>query len=169
MIVVADTSPLNYLVLISEVDLLQRMYGSVVVPTAVRDELMAPGTPSRVRAWAGVLPEWVVVRTVEVPANTDLGALDAGEAEAIVLAEAMKPDVVLLMDERKGRQEATRRDIRVLGTLGVLGDAAALDHIDLPAAVARLGQTTFRVPSALLHNLLERDRRRREGPPPSDG
>jgi predicted nucleic acid-binding protein len=51
MIVVADTSPINYLVLIQEIEILPKMYGSVVVPQTVRDELVRLSAPQLVRSW----------------------------------------------------------------------------------------------------------------------
>jgi predicted nucleic acid-binding protein len=48
MIVIADTSPLNYLVLIGEADILQRLYGRVVIPEGVLRELLHPDTHRRV-------------------------------------------------------------------------------------------------------------------------
>lgn len=106
MIVVADTSPLNYLVLIGHVDLLPRMYGRVVVPEGVATELVDPGSPPEVRSWASTRPIWLEVRRVDVPAGSGLDAVDAGEAEAIVLAEELRPDVLLMIDDRDGRREA---------------------------------------------------------------
>ena len=52
MIVIADSSPLNYLVLIGEADLLYQLYGRVLIPQAVLSELQHQGTPS------ARLPEW---------------------------------------------------------------------------------------------------------------
>ena len=51
MIVVADTSPLNYLVLIDEVDLLPALFGEVLIPQAVFQELKHPKTPAKVQQW----------------------------------------------------------------------------------------------------------------------
>ncbi len=50
MIVVADTSPLNYLVLISEVELLSALFDGVLIPVEVHRELQRRGTPPNVRA-----------------------------------------------------------------------------------------------------------------------
>jgi predicted nucleic acid-binding protein len=83
VIVVADTSPLNYLVLIGHVDVLHRLYGRVVMPAGVAAELRERRSPEAVRTWASALPDWLEVRSVQVPAD----AVDSGEAEAIVLAE----------------------------------------------------------------------------------
>jgi predicted nucleic acid-binding protein len=51
MIVVADTSPINYLILIGEIEILTKMYGRAVIPHAVREELLRPSAPEMVRNW----------------------------------------------------------------------------------------------------------------------
>jgi hypothetical protein len=51
MIVVADTSPINYLILIDQIHVLQALFGQVVIPGAVHAELLAPRTPQTVRLW----------------------------------------------------------------------------------------------------------------------
>ena len=164
MIVVADTSPLNYLVLIGHVDVLHQLYGRVVMPAGVASELRDSRSPEAVRAWASTLPDWLEVRSVHVPADAGLAAVDPGEAEAIVLAEGHRPDVLLIIDDRDGRREAARRRIAATGTLGILNDAAGRDLIDLADTLNRLDQTTFRASPALLRELLEGDRRRRKKP-----
>jgi predicted nucleic acid-binding protein len=45
--VVADTSPLNYLILIGEIELLPKLYESVAIPAEVLMELQSPGAPAR--------------------------------------------------------------------------------------------------------------------------
>jgi predicted nucleic acid-binding protein len=62
MIVVADTSPINYLVLIEEIDVLTKMYGTVVIPRMVCEELLRPSGPETVRAWISQPPNWLEVR-----------------------------------------------------------------------------------------------------------
>ena len=57
-IVVADTSPLNYLVLTESVDLLRQLYTRVVIPVEVFDELAAAGSPQEVATWVRSLPNW---------------------------------------------------------------------------------------------------------------
>ena len=51
MIVVADTSPINYLVSINEIAVLPKLYGTVIIPPAVRDELSRDRAPEIVRRW----------------------------------------------------------------------------------------------------------------------
>ena len=61
MIVVADTSPLNYLILIGAVDVLAPLYTRVVVPQTVAAELRASRTPAVARAWIAQPPGWLEI------------------------------------------------------------------------------------------------------------
>ncbi len=163
-LVVADTSPINYLVLVDAVQVLPRLYGRVAIPAEVVFELAAAGAPSPVRAWATQLPEWIEIRQAPVAKDSTLSHLDEGERSAILLAES-EPDALLLIDEAAGRREASRRGIPNTGTLGVLRAAAIEGHVDLPEAISRLAETNFRASKALLDELLAEDAARRARPP----
>ncbi len=63
MLVVADTSPLNYLVWIESVEILQQLYGKVIIPPEVHEELLVADAPLVVRSWAIKLPDWIKVQT----------------------------------------------------------------------------------------------------------
>src|ERR1035441_3301369 len=89
MIVVADTGPLNYLVLIEAVDVLQPLYTCVMVPEAVAEELRSAGAPAAVRTWIAQAPDWLEVRP-DPPADPALGFLDRGESAALSLAELLR-------------------------------------------------------------------------------
>ena len=144
MIVVADTSPLNYLIQIECDDLLPRLYKRVVVPLGVIQELEHASAPVTVRAWLTRLPSWAEVASTKATPNDELAYLGLGEREAIQLAEERHADL-LLMDERKGRLEANRRGLATTGTLGVLLSGGVLRLIDPEQAYRRLlTQTTFR-------------------------
>jgi predicted nucleic acid-binding protein len=159
MTVVADTSPLNYLILIDAVDVLPQLYGILVVPRQVIAELTAAEAPDSVRTWASSLPAWIDARDAAV-GTEDMKHLDLGERAAILLAES-EPGALLLIDETAGRIEASRRGIRNTGTLGVLRAAASRDFVDLQAALARLLETNFRVSTDLVSDLLAEDAERR--------
>jgi len=78
VIVVSDTSPLNYLILCGTEGILPRLFRQVVIPPTVFRELQQTNTPPLVRQWATVLPPWVVVQT---PAAVNLALdVDAGGA-----------------------------------------------------------------------------------------
>ncbi|HWE53775.1 MAG TPA: hypothetical protein VG273_28550 [Bryobacteraceae bacterium] len=163
MVVVADTSPLNYLVLIGEIGILPKLYTRIVIPEAVLNELRHSASPAPVTGFAECLPEWLEVVTVGAADQNSvfLANLDPGEIAAIALAEA-HVDTLLLMDETAGRAEAARRGIRSTGTLGILRDAATAGLLDLPTAFQKLQTTTFRLPQPLLIALLEQDARRKQ-------
>ena len=98
MIVVCDTSPVNYLVLIDGIDLLPQLFTTVVLPAGVLAELQHPRTPPRVASWARQLPPWVRVISPKGPVE-DVG-LGRGEAEAIAIATQVRADAVLIDDAR---------------------------------------------------------------------
>ena len=155
MMVVSDTTPVNYLILIDQIHLLRELYGRVVLPQAVYDETQREGTPEKVRTWMGNVPGWVEVRAA---ATSDQALkLGAGEREAIALAEELKADL-LLVDDGKARRAARARGLAVTGTLAVLVTAADRGLIDLTAAIAALSQTTFRAPAGLIASIMERHR-----------
>ncbi len=155
MIAVADTSPLCYLVLIDEVDLLRQLFSQVVVPSAVITELLHEDAPEAVRDWAANLPSWVSVRDNPVRNTAGLEKLQVGEQAAILMAESISAELILL-DERSARRVAAQRGLRITGTLGVLGEAAARGMVDLPAAIDRLRRTNFRCSPALMKATLDR-------------
>lgn len=159
MLVVSDTSPLNYLILTGYVHLLEALYGRVAIPRAVRDELLSPGAPATVREWVEALPDWVQVHEPAAPDATL--NLDPGEREAITLALELNADLVLL-DERRGRREAAGRGLAVTGTLGVLDAAARRGLVELSEALSRLRLTSFRVQPNLLRELYQHGQDRDE-------
>ena len=71
MLVVADTSPLNYLVWIQQETLLPILYDRVVIPPAVYEELQRPETPHVVRQWGAHSPRWL---TIQPPNSRCLGS-----------------------------------------------------------------------------------------------
>jgi uncharacterized protein len=119
MIVVADTSPLNYLLQINCESVLPALYKRIIIPSAVLAELSHPDTPAVVANWLLRLPVWIEIRQMASQADPSLVLLDPGEREAIQLAQEHQA-VLLLIDERRGRMEAQRRGLATTGTLGVL-------------------------------------------------
>lgn len=157
MIVVADTSPICYLLLIGEIELLPQLYVRVLIPPAVQQELADERSPTIVQAWISQLPSWLVIQTVDVPSDSDLDNLDPGERAAIELAEQQGADLIII-DDLLGRRVAKSRQFRVTGLLGVLDEAAKQNLVDLPGAIARLQQTTFRASLKLIESLLQQHR-----------
>ncbi len=162
MSVVSNTSPLNYLVLIGADHILPERFGTIAIPTAVRDELSDPGTPASVRAWIALPPDWLDIHTVEPVNDVHLDALHRGEREAILLAEKLNADLIIL-DEHAARTIAQQRGLPVAGTLGVLNEAGTHGLIDIPEATHRLRHTSFRAAPSLYKWLLDQHRQRQAG------
>jgi len=156
MIVVADSGPLHYLILLDQTELLHRFYGQVIIPEAVLKELTSGRTPQSVRDWLSNPPHWLRVQAVS-PSQLELVTdhLDLGEREAIALAHLLGADL-LLIDETAGRVEARRRSLRVTGTLGILRIAAEKELIDVPEVLVRLRDTSFYVDEDLIRSIFGR-------------
>lgn len=161
-IVVADTSPLHYLVLIEAIELLPQLFGKVLVPEIVCVELKRPRTPAPVRAWLGTNPAWVEQRATPPVATLPLPKLGDGERAAIALAHSVGAALVLI-DDRAGVAAARAQGLQATGTLGVLELAGIGGLIDLPTALTRLKATNFRYRPELLERLLARHMKRGSG------
>ncbi len=160
-VVVADSTPIHYLVLSDAIAILGLLYDQVVIPTAVFQELSHSRTPERVRAWIVALPAWAVVRCPdEAHVHPDLGL---GEREAIALAVDLHA-VEVLLDDKRARAVAVANGLPVTGTVGVLEEAAKRGLIELSSTLERLRSTNFRYEEGLFREALARDagRKRRK-------
>lgn len=152
-LVVADTGPIRYLVIIEAIGILPKLFDRVVLPRSVMAELSHPRAPSKSRDWASNLPAWAEVRSAH---HIDLEKiLDPGEAEAIALALELKASA-LLLDEAEGRKHAISRGLPVAGTVGLLEKAASHNLLNLREALNRLRKTNFRIDPRILREALER-------------
>ena len=143
MIVVSDTSVITSLIHIGRERLLQQLHGVVLIPEAVRRELLR--THSRI-------PEFLAVRQAvdrRFVARLEV-ELDLGEAEAIVLAKETKADL-LLIDEKLGRQIALREGVPIAGLVALVVEAKQRELIDsVRELVGRLeSEAGFRVSDAV--------------------
>ncbi len=155
MIAVLDASPLCYLLLIGEIDLLPQLFSRVVVPETVILELQHDDAPATVRNWASNLPIWIFVEETPDTFSAGMEKLQAGERAAILLAELIQADIIII-DEKAARLIAGRRGLSVTGVLGVIGEAATRGLVDLTLAIDRLRRTSFRCSPALFKATLER-------------
>jgi predicted nucleic acid-binding protein len=144
VIVVADTSSLNYLVLLKRVEVLPAIYGQVIIPHAVLEEMRAEGAPPVVRLWAERLPEWInVVSALRIDVTLP-AKLGDGEKEAISLALEIAANIIL-MDDQPGRVAAEARGLIVSGTLSVLMRASRRGLLDFEATLLELKVLGFRI------------------------
>jgi predicted nucleic acid-binding protein len=153
MIVVSDTSPICYLLLIDQIMILQKLYDVVVIPQAVADELNASESPSVVRNWIANPPNWLQIEIVSASSRSGLEKLDSGEQEAILLAEQIEAELIIL-DDKAARQIASERGLRIIGLLGMIKDAAQFGLLDLRVTFERLQEAGFWAAPSLLERLL---------------
>jgi predicted nucleic acid-binding protein len=146
MIVVADTSPSTIWSCSDISKFWQKIYAEVVVPQSVLDELQDSDAPAEVRAWFSAPPTWLQVSTLLFRRDPLMERLDRGEQDAILLAESFKAER-LIIDDLEGRREAVHRGLPVIGTLGLLAEAARRNLLDLsqvsvPGHALRCGPET---------------------------
>ena len=154
MIVVADSGPIHYLVLIGDINVLEPLFHRVLIPEAVRTELMRPHTPLAVHDWIANLPAWTEIRSVRLSHEETLARLGPGEHEAILLARQIEVDY-LLIDDARGRSVAESQHIPTIGTIGILREAAAGELIDFRLSFDRLMATNFRISSSFREQILK--------------
>jgi len=153
-LVIADTSPINYLLLIGHIDILPALFDRVILPAAVWGELKHPKAPPVVRSWVAAPPPWVDVRPSIPFQDTSLEALDAGEGAAIAPAIELHADL-LLMDDEEGVIAARQRGLDVTGTLGVLSRAGQRHLLNLADAFDRVKKTNFRFRQEIMDKFLK--------------
>jgi len=151
VLVVADSSPLIYLSQVGVLHILPDLFGDVVVPGTVWDEAV-----NRRPSAAGVdtLRQAAWLRVVEDPTPLLELGLDPGETAAILAAEFLHADL-LLIDERAGRAVAQGRGLAVRGTLGVLVQARQFNVLPaLKPVLEALVAAGFRIAPALVREAL---------------
>ena len=137
MIVVSDTTPLISLLKIDRIDLLEKLFGQVLIPQAVFDELTAD-VRFELEAEQIRQKQFIKVKAVRNSESARIlkraTGLDQGESEAIILTDEQNADV-LLMDEAKGRAVSFQMGFRIMGTIGIL--MAAYEENELTAIEVR--------------------------------
>jgi hypothetical protein len=156
MTVVSNTSPISNLAAIGQLNLLQQLYRTILIPVAVYEELMDERAGETVIA-AVRASTWIEVRSVK---NQELvnqlrNRVNLGEAEAIALAIEANA-TRLLIDERLGRQAALDLGLQIIGVLGILLLAKRQGLITAVKPIVNdlVIQASFRISSQLLADIL---------------
>lgn len=116
--IVSNTTPLISLMKISQLEILKKIYSEIVIPEAVYKEIEAGKHKEFYRDLSKI--DWIKIRSIKNKRSINYFLdLDAGEAEAIIIASEIGADLIIL-DEKLGRYHAKHAGIKVTGTLGVL-------------------------------------------------
>ena len=155
MRVISDTSPLILLAKIGRLELLFQLYGQVVVPVSVLDEIRGRSTEETTAIESLVENQALEIQRGSPEALERVPAdLGAGEREAIALAMETEADIVVL-DDREGRRVARERDLPVTGTIGILIEARARDMIpSVRRELDRLIEAGMWIDEAFYHRIL---------------
>lgn len=133
MIVVSDTTPLISLLKIGRLDLLKKLFREIIIPNAVFYELTADRR-FKLESEQIKFKDFIKVKSVKNSESVDIfkgeTGLDRGESEAIILADELKADL-LLMDEAKGRNISIKMGHKIIGTIGIF--LAAYEEKELTA------------------------------------
>ena len=120
MTVVSNSGPLIALAQIDHFELLRLLYGTLLVPSAVQEEVVKLGQ-NRPGAAEVEAANWIQIESIHSQVAVELlqERLDRGESEAIVLAIEQEADL-LLIDEARGRQVVRAQGLNHVGTVGIL-------------------------------------------------
>jgi len=126
--VISNTGPLIALANIGQLELLHRLFNTIIIPPAVRAEVL--NEPALTAVQTAISKNWI---SEQHPSDTGAirllnEALDLGESEAIALAQQTAPQWIIL-DDLAARHVAEAMGLPVIGTLGVLLQAKEAGHI----------------------------------------
>ena len=146
-IVISDTSCLIILHKIGELDLLKKVYNSVLV------------TPEVGQEFSDTLPLWIKIEKVKDKKYQKFleTQIDLGEASAVALAMEMDSPL-LLLDDLKARKLATKLHIKFTGTLGVINKAKQIGVLEeVRPIIEKLMETDFRISENIIEEILRKN------------
>ena len=157
MTIVSNTSPISNLAVIGQLDLLQQVYGKIIIPQAVADEI---AKVTAIYGQAAAVPHqaWITIQSVgdlTMVEKLRSKKLDLGESEAIALAHELGAEL-LLIDEQLGRKITVNEGLNITGLVGVILEAKNKEFISQikPRLDALMMQAKFRISSQLYAKVL---------------
>ncbi|HSH02067.1 MAG TPA: DUF3368 domain-containing protein [Anaerolineae bacterium] len=151
--VISNNTPLVALSVLNQLDLLAKLFGTILIPPAVYEEFTA--TESIARQIAFENAPWLQITQLDSPQHAlAFAGLDKGEAEVLALAQEKQARLVII-DERRGRRYAQRLRLSLTGTLGVLLLAKERNLLPfIEPSIAKLQQEGLYLSPALVAQVL---------------
>ena len=116
--VISNTTPILSLLKINKLEILKELYGQVIIPNAVYQEIEEGKHKEFYKDLKKI--DWLIIKDIKDPNSREYFVdLDDGEAEVLILAKELNADLVIL-DEILGRRYAKVLEFNLTGTLGVL-------------------------------------------------
>ncbi len=136
--VIADAGPLIAFARLDRLEILHRLYGSVIVPSAVWAEVTSPRAfddvqalqTAQTKAWLDLAADEPIE---DLGPSSALWMIDPGERAAIMLAlkaQQQGIEALLILDDAAARQSASIFGLQLIGTLGILMRAKAKGLIE---------------------------------------
>ncbi len=160
MIVISDTTPLITLMKAGRLDVLNRLFGDVLIPEAVYEELTCNDA---FRDEVEIIQDSSYIKVVTVGDDSRVSflqrvsGLDLGESEAIIYADEVKADL-LLMDEIAGRRVARNMSLTITGSIGILVQAfqsGILSQSEVEDALRRIRESNRHISEKLISKALK--------------
>ena len=156
MIIVSDTSPISNLLVIGQLNILVQVFGEIIIPPKVYEEI------KKLEDFGFDVHEIKDSSWIKIVIPTNIGFvhelnenLDAGESEAIALAQELKADFILI-DEKRGRKAAEQLGLTAIGLLGILLKAKQKRAVErvMPLLDALRQDAGFWISDVLYHDIL---------------
>lgn len=144
--IISDTSCLILLDKIGELEILNKLFGTIITTIEVANEFGQP------------LPSWIEIKQPSDKNYQSIieASVDKGEASAIALAIDLD-DCLLIIDDLKGRKFASQIGLTIIGTIGVIVDAKLAGIVtSIKPLLAKIKSTNFRITEQLEAIILKR-------------
>ena len=153
--IIVNTSPIFYLHRLGLLEMLNKLYGDITIPEAVRNELEKGYVQGEDVPQLENYP-WIQIMNVDMPEYLSL-IVDLGLGESEVLAIATNhPSALVILDDKLARRIAEMREFRLTGTAGVLLRAKEKGLIPaLKPVIEKLLSLNFRLKPDLVNAILE--------------
>ena len=156
--VISNSSPLIALSKISQLELIEKLFGKIIIPKAVYEEVVVKGgNRAGVNEIKKAVDDWIQVKEIKdrKEVNVLQAVLDYGEAEVIVLAQEINADL-LILDNREPRIFAKHLGFKIIGTIGIILLANKKGIINKPLEkILELREKGFYISNSLLNEIIK--------------